>query len=562
MANADPVNLEMVNKNKNRTATEMVNLEDNEPQQLKPKIYPKGWKLHALTAGLCLSLLLSTLETTIVSTSLVSMVNEFQGFGQAGWVATAYFLTYTGFLVIYAKFSDIFGTKVLILGAITLFAVFSIACGVSNNMLQLVIYRSIQGIGGSGIYSLVTVMTPLMVPPAKYPTYIAIISSIFAISSVLGPLLGGFISDHTTWRWVFWLNGPGGALAIFLISISIPFNFPYPAGPSRFFSTFVSQKAWSRVDFLGAFASLATSILLVFALEQAGVEHPWNSAAVIASFVLSAVFWVVFVGWERSLSNRGSICEPIFPWRLACNRFVLGLLLNAFLTGFPFMAAIITIPQRFQVVNGTTAINAGIRMLPLLLCSPIATVVASLLLSNLRVPPLYVLLVGCSVQTLGVGLFSSLDPSSLDVPSFQYVYQVIMGCGFGLSLSTVLMMVPLVVKHGDMAVTMGAATQIRVLGGTIGLAISSALLSNHVTSQTAGFLTSAEQAALLKTSQSIRQLSSELQVSVREIYAAGYNQQMRVMLYFCVASLTSLVLLVEWPPRRLQTSDDGEIAVP
>ncbi len=114
------------------------------------------------------------------------------------------------------------------------------------------------------------------------------------------------------------------------------------------------------------------------------------------------------------------------------------------------MAAIITIPQRFQVVNATTAVGAGIRMLPLLLCSPVATVLASLLLSKLRLPPLYVLLAGCSLQTLGVGLFSSLSSSDLYVPPAQYGFQVIMGCGFGLNLSTVLMMVPLVVKQKDM----------------------------------------------------------------------------------------------------------------
>lgn len=121
-------------------------------------------------------------------------------------------------------------------------------------------------------------------------------------------------------------SGPGGAIALVFLSISIPFSFPYPV-PARFFSTLVSERAWRRVDFLGAFASLAASILLVFALEQAGVEYPWNSAAIIASFVLSSVGWVIFVSWERGLSVRNSVCEPMFPWRLACNRFVLGLLL-------------------------------------------------------------------------------------------------------------------------------------------------------------------------------------------------------------------------------------------
>jgi hypothetical protein len=121
-------------------------------------------------------------------------------------------------------------------------------------------------------------------------------------------------------------SGPGGAIALVFLSISIPFSFPYP-GPARFFSTLVSERAWRRVDFLGAFTSLGASILLVFALEQAGTEYPWNGAAIIASFVLSGVGWVVFISWERRLSLRDSVCEPMFPWRLACNRFVLGLLL-------------------------------------------------------------------------------------------------------------------------------------------------------------------------------------------------------------------------------------------
>jgi len=121
-------------------------------------------------------------------------------------------------------------------------------------------------------------------------------------------------------------SGPGGVIALLCLSVSIPFSFPYPE-PARFFSTLIAERAWRRVDVLGAFASLAASILLVFALEQAGAEYPWNSAPIVVSFVLSGVGWVVFVAWERSLSLKGSDCEPMFPWRLACNRFVMGLLL-------------------------------------------------------------------------------------------------------------------------------------------------------------------------------------------------------------------------------------------
>ncbi|KAK4184619.1 major facilitator superfamily transporter [Podospora australis] len=530
----------------------------------KMKVYQTGWRLHALTAGLCLSLLLSTLETTIVSTSLVSIVNALRGFGQAGWVVTSYLLTYTGFLIIYAKLSDTLGTKLLLMIAIGLFTVFSLACGVSNSMLQLIIFRSFQGLGASGIYSLVSVMTPLMVPPAKYATYIAIISSVFAISSVLGPLLGGAITDHTTWRWVFYLNGPGGTLALLIIGISIPFSFPYASDHDTGLLTKLSaEKAWKKFDYLGGFASLTASILLVFALEQGGVVYSWGSAAIIAPFVLSGVLWVVFVLWERGLSLRkGALVEPLFPWGLACNRFVLGLLLNAFLTGFPFMAALINIPQRMQVVNGTTAVEAGLRMLPLLLCSPVATTVSGLLVSKLKVPPAYILLGGCCLQAVGIGLFSSLPSSgNLAIPAAQYGYQVIMGFGFGFNLGTCVIMVPMVVRQRDMAVTMGSVTQIRVLGGTIGLAVCSALLSTHVGMGTSEFLNNEQQGALLKSFQSIRVLPQDVQLRIREVYAIGYNQQMRAMLYFCAAAIVSLSLLAENSPRKLQMTDGGEIIV-
>ncbi|ROW13285.1 hypothetical protein VPNG_05429 [Cytospora leucostoma] len=525
----------------------------------RPKVYHTGWRLHALTAGLCVSLLLSTLETTIVSTSLVSIVNSLNGFDQSSWVVTAYFLTYTGFLIIYAKFSDILGCKLMLLCAISLFTVFSIACGLSNSMLHLIVFRAFQGMGGSGIYALSTIMVPLMVPPQKYATYVAIITSVFAVSSVLGPLLGGAITDSTTWRWVFFLNGPGGALAAVLVMVSIPFGFPY-GDSANYFSSMIAERAWKRIDFLGAFMSLAASILLVFALQQGGVVYPWSSGAVITIFVISGCLWLAFVVWEKRLSAKDGVCEPIFPWRLVLNRFVLGLLLNGFLTGFPFMAALINIPQRLQTVNSTTAIGAGIRLLPLLLLSPVASASSGALVTRLRVPPLYLLIIGGCLQAVGIGLFSSLDSNSTAISPAQYGYQVLMGFGFGFSLSTILMMAPLVVQQKDMAVAMGSVTQVRVLGGTIGLAICSALLNNHIKAEASKFLNPEQVAALLGSFQSIKSLDPEVQLEVRSVYATGYSQQMRVMLYFCIVSLFALLLLVEKKPRRFETTQDEGLA--
>ncbi|KAF1828905.1 MFS general substrate transporter [Decorospora gaudefroyi] len=515
-----------------------------ETTETRPKVYHTGWRLNVLTAGLQLS------------APLVSIVSALDGFDRSGWVVTSYFLTYTGFLIIYAKLSDILGCKLMLLVAITIFTVFSIACGLSNSMLLLIVFRAFQGIGGSGIYAFSTIMVPLMVPPEKYATYIAVVTSVFAFSSVLGPILGGAITDNSTWRWVFFFNGPGGALAAMLIYFAIPFGFPFGES-TRFFHSMISMRTWKRIDIFGAFVSLAASILLVFALQQGGVIYPWGGGAIVSVFVMSAVGWIVFVLWERHLSCRNTACEPIFPWRLAHNRFFLGLLLNGFLTGFPFMAAIINIPQRLQTVNATTAIGAGLRLLPLLLLSPVASASAGFLVSKLRIPPLFLLIVGACLQTIGVGLFSSIDSQSLEIPNDQYGYQVIMGFGFGFSLSVILMMAPLVVQQNDMALAIGSVTQIRVLGGTIGLAICSALLNNHIQADASKFLSVQQVAALLESFSAINQLPLELQLEVRRVYATGYSQQMRVMLYFCIVCLLSLALLVEKKQRKFTPPPNG-----
>ncbi|KLO86312.1 Uncharacterized protein LW93_11086 [Fusarium fujikuroi] len=417
-----------------------------------------------------------------------------------------------------------------------------------------IVFRAFQGMGGSGIYSLSTIMVPLMVPPDKYATYISIMSSTFILSSVLGPILGGAITDHTTWRWVFYFNGPGGALAAVLLAFSVPFNFPYGES-DQFFHSLASKQMWKRVDFVGMAVSLAASILIIFALEQGGVAYPWGSGAIVSTFVLSGVLWIAFVAWERLLSSRGGVREPMFPWSLVLNRFVMGLLLNGFFTGFPFMAALINIPQRFQTVNMTSAINAGIRTLPLLLLSPLATAINGILVSKLGVPPLYTLFLGGSLQTIGVGLYSSLK-SSTSIASAQYGYEAIMGLGFGFNLSTILMMVPLVVTEKNLAVTMGSVTQIRVLGGTIGLAVCSALLINHIKREAVKFLTAEQVAQILLSSENIGMLSPETQSRIRVLYADAYSEQMRVMLYFSIASILSLVLLVERQPRKAPTKPE------
>ncbi|KAB5513119.1 drug resistance transporter EmrB/QacA subfamily [Coniochaeta sp. 2T2.1] len=524
------------------------------------RLYMTGWRLYVLTFALCLSLFLSTLETTIVSTSLISITDALGGFERRDWVVTSYLLTYTGFLVIYAKFSDVLGRKPMILLAVGLFTVFSIVCGSISNLLQLIIFRAFQGMGASGIYAMVTVMNPEMVPSSQWGTYVAITSVVFVLSSVLGPVLGGVINsghDHSSWRWVFLLNAPTGAIATALIAFILPAHFPYKptaaTAASRWHDKF-TFKSLARLDLLGAFLLLASSILLVFGFEEAGARYPWGSAAVLSTLILGAVLLIAFVFWEKIVAHERFAQDPVFPLRLIKDRRFVGMAIVALLTGPPFMTVLINLPQRFQAVSGSTPFQAGIHLLPLLLSSPLATTVAGQLVSRWQVPPFYMLLAGASLQVLGLGLASSVGVGEAG-DKMMYGFEVIMGFSFGMTLIMLIIYVPFVVERADMAVGISSITQIRVLGGTIGLAISATVLNHALSARLPSILDPEQIKAISDSALFIGTLPEATRDAVRLAYSEAFNEQFRVMLYFAAAVWSATLLMWE---RRMRTARDIE----
>jgi hypothetical protein len=238
---------------------------------------------------------------------------------------------------------------------------------------------------------------------------------------------------------------------------------------------------------------------------------------------------------------------------------------NAFFAGFPFTSLVVNIPQRFQAVNGSTPTRAGISLLPLLLMTPFASGLSGYLVSNqkLRVPPLYLVLLGSCLQLIGIGLDSSISTDvEAGIQKVQYAYEVLMGLGFGLVLSSLLTFIPLVVEKKDMPVMMGAVTQVRVLGGTIGLAISTVVLNSYVKSALSAQLTVEQIAAIAGSLSELGKLSKEEQLFVRKTFAEGYNRQTRITLVFSAVVVLSCLLMVERRPRRLQRINErGEIEV-
>lgn len=229
---------------------------------------------------------------------------------------------------------------------------------------------------------------------------------------------------------------------------SSPLTGDKPVG-TRFRDKF-SNTSLRRIDILGAFLLLAASILLVFALEEGGTRYAWSSAVVIATITLASFSWIAFAGWEYFVGRFKSLLEPVFPLRLLQDRVLVRMMSTAFFVGFPFVTVVVNVPQRAQAVDGLSPVRAGLVLLPLLLTSPFAMAASGILTSNFNVPPAYLIVIGAILQLIGVGLTSSLPTTRFKISPQQYGYEVIMGLGFGLTLSTVLTIAPLVVKEIDL----------------------------------------------------------------------------------------------------------------
>lgn len=527
------------------TMGQEVILEENTTTVARAEI--TGWKLNAVVFCLSTALLLSSLETTIVATTLVTISSSFGNFDLAPWVVVAYLLTYTGFLIAFARLSDFFGRKNAILAALAVFTVFSGICGAAQSMEQLIVFRAFQGMGGSGIYAMTMVVVPEITPLPKLGLVSGVVGGVFAISSIVGPLLGGAIVSRTTWRWVFLLNVPCGVFIVGLIVLI----YPRRPGSRNYF-----RSAMFKVDWLGLVLLLAATALLAFALQEAGTKYPWKSAPVISTLIVSVVCWVGFGFWEHILSSRSKSTEPMFPLHLVKNRVVAAALANALIIGFPYMVIIIGLPQRFQIVNGSTPIKAGLQMLPLMFTAGVASAAGGALLSKRNIC-WHVLAFSNSMHVIGTGLLSSI-PLSEHVLARTYGYQIIHGLGVGTSIVSLMFIARVELKPTHQASIIGALTQLRILGAVIGLALATTALANFVSPRLRKILTADERYQLSQSSLYMKHLSPAKAAATRAVYNDAYNLQMKIALGFSALSLCICLFAYRRNPLSLEHAGIGE----
>lgn len=417
--------------------------------------------------------------------------------------------------------------------SLVIFTTFSIACGVARTIDQLIIFRALQGVGGAGLYCLaMSVVVEIM--PLKYIGLASgLMGSTFALSSLLGPVLGGVITSNTTWRWVFYLNIPPG-VAILAAVLAV---FPINATPLH-----VTWKTLRALDYPGAALSLLGTILLIFGLEQGGTVFPWRSPAVIGTIIASGLSFIGFGFWEWQASRAAKLSGKmlvLFPTPVICHRVIASALGTGFFTGFPFMIVIVFLPQRFQLQQGLSPVQSGLRMLPLLLLSASGAAVGGIIGGKKSIS-WYILAAAMSLQLVGLGLLSSLPSGNTVIPA-QYVYQVITGLGFGLALSSLVVIITLEAEAKDLGVLIGLLTQIRVLGGLVGVAVAKALFTYRVQEELSKILAPDKLEAILQMPGIINTFTPAEAAFTRECYAQAFNLQTKMALGFTAAGLLACV---------------------
>ena len=471
-------------------------------------------QILVIFTGLMAGLFLAALDQTIVATALPTIAGELGGLGYYSWVVTAYLLSATVCTPLYGKLSDIYGRRVTFQAAILIFLLGSALAGLAPGMVELVLFRGVQGVGAGGVMGLTFAVVGDIVSPRQRGRYIGYLAGVWAVASVIGPLLGGFIVDHTTWRWVFLINLPVGAAALAVISVVL--RLPPVHRPAR-------------IDVGGAALLVAgVSLLLLAIVEvQEGATLASGAASVVGLTAAGAVLIGAFVWWEARVE------EPLLPLRLFRNRiFSIGSALGLII-GCALFGGVVFLPLFLQVAAGVSATNSGLLLLPLTAGIVTGSVGSGRLTASTGRYKVYPV-AGSACAVAGMALLSLMHAGT---PRLAIsVYMVLLGLGVGMVMQVSLLAVQNAVEHRDLGIATASAQFFRSMGGSFGVAFFGAVMNGRLAAELPARLSPRALAAvggevsdLLNSPAAIRALPAEtasavaasLEVSIQAVFAAA-----------------------------------------
>jgi EmrB/QacA subfamily drug resistance transporter len=481
-------------------------------------------------SGLLLSMLLASLDQTIVSTALPTIAGDLGGLQDLSWVVTVYLLATTASTPLWGTFGDMYGRKRLMLIAIAVFLIGSALCGAAWNLGALVAFRGLQGIGAGGLMVMAMSVVGDIVAPRERGKYQGYIQAVFAFASVVGPLVGGFFVDTLSWRWVFYVNLPLGIIALLVIAATLPAS---PPGRQH------------RVDYSGAGLLVVGVCALLLATELGGRDYSWHSVQVLGLLAVTVACGIGFVVRERTAA------EPILPLSMLANPVVCVAAITLFTVSACFFAANVYLPAYLQVVLGRGATNAGLQLLPMLLTIMVATTVSGWLVTKTGRYKIFPVM-GTVLIALAMWLFAQLGPAT----SYPVVAadMVVMGLGFGLITQILVVAVQNAVEQRKIGTATASTSFFRSLGGSLGLALFGALFQSRLNSGLGSAIpagvTSAVHDPRSLTPGQIRKLGPATAHDIAQAFASALHGIFYAGFAIALISIVAILFLNELPLRR------------
>lgn len=491
---------------------------------------------NIIFVAVLLGMLMAALDQTIVATALPTVVADLGGAGHQSWVVTSYLLASTIVTAVVGKLGDLFGRKAVFQVAVLFFLAGSVLCGLAGSMTMLVASRALQGIGGGAM--MVTAMAVIgeVIPLRERGRYQGALGAVFGVTTVIGPLLGGFFTDHLTWRWAFWINVPIAVLVIVVGTLAIPS---------------LAKAGRAVIDYAGILFIGVAASGLTLATSWGGSTYAWSSPMIIGLFVGSALALAVFV-WVES-----HVAEPILPVRLFASPVFTVCCILGFIVGFAMLGALTFLPTFMQFVNGVSATESGLRTLPMVAGMLITSIGSGQIIGRTgryKVFPV----VGTATMAVGFVMLSQMGAAT---PLWQQsVSLFILGAGIGLCMQVLILVVQNTSSFADLGVATSGVTFFRTIGSSFGAAIFGSLFANFLAGLIpAALVASGAPAEAADSPQALHVLSPEMAAPIVDAYADSLGTVFLCGVPVAVVGFVVSLFLKEVRLREIETVSAGDL---